>query len=104
MACICELATEHTTRSCVDRVGGSWGEGKEAMESTVELQSYAIINKRTCRFVYGTDYRYHPYQQRTSPFKAIIYDDLFFAEVDFKCRRCGRDYKIVKVDIVVRDK
>lgn len=61
---------------------------------------YAIQNIKTGKFVYGTDYRYYPRRQRTSFEKMLTYDELFFAECDFKSRRCGRDYRIVELEPV----
>lgn len=55
---------------------------------------YAIINVKTGKFVYRTDFRYHPPHQRTSKNKMITYDDFRVASVDFKNRECGRDYAI----------
>lgn len=69
--------------------------------SDKETQTWAIINKRTGKFVYGTDFRYSPRRQRTSLYKAILYDFRFDAEVDFERRRCGKDYKIVPVQITI---
>lgn len=66
-----------------------------------EDQTWAIVNKRTGKFVYGTDYRYSPRRQRTSAYKAILYDNRFSAEVDFENRECGKDYKIVPVQITI---
>lgn len=61
---------------------------------------YAIQNIKTGKFVYGTDYRYYPSRQRTSFEKILTYDELFFAECDFKSRMCGRDYRIVELEPV----
>jgi hypothetical protein len=61
---------------------------------------YAIQNIKTGKFVYGTDYRYYPRRQRTSFEKMLTYDELFFAENDFLCRCCGKDYRIVELEPV----
>lgn len=64
---------------------------------------YAIKNRKTNKWVYGTDYRYHPHQQRTS-YEALIvfstYDD--DAVREFNHRQCGKDYDIVPIMIVER--
>jgi hypothetical protein len=71
------------------------------MWETEEVVMYAIQNVKTGNFVCGTDYRYHPHHQRTSSHSAILYETRYFAEVDFRCRGCGKDYQIVPVKLVV---
>lgn len=75
---------------------------------------YAIINKKTKKFVYGTDrrqfykskttYGFHnrTFKQRTSFNNAIIYEYLFQAITDRHCRAMSNDYKIVSVDINIK--
>lgn len=58
---------------------------------------FAIRNKRTGRWVYGTDYRYFPHRQRTSFDRALIFEDRESAELEFKVRSCCKDYEIVPV-------
>ena len=60
---------------------------------------YAIKNVKTNKWVYGTDYRYHPPKQRTSMGCALIFESLEEAEIIFKNRKCGKDYKIVQIEI-----
>lgn len=55
---------------------------------------FTIINTRTGKFLFGTDYRYHPPRQRTSDNQMVTYETLQAAKHDFLHRRCGRDYKI----------
>ena len=56
---------------------------------------YAILNIRTGKFVYGTDYRFRPPQQRTSKTKMLTYSSLVEAAHDFLVRRkCCKDYRI----------
>lgn len=62
---------------------------------------YAIINKRTGKYLYGTDFRYFPAHQRTSYDRAALFEDLEMAEYHFKQRHCGKDYKIVAVRLEV---
>lgn len=61
---------------------------------------YAIKNKRTHKWVYGTDYRSYPNRQRTSKEKALTYASLEEALIDFEIRGCGKDYVIRQVEIV----
>lgn len=56
---------------------------------------FAIQNIKTGKFLYGTDYRYRPYHQRTHGNKMITYENLSFAKADFMSRRCNKDYRIV---------
>ena len=56
---------------------------------------YAIMNIKTGRFVYGTDYRYIPQRQRTSKKQMLTFPNLEEAEIDFRLRGCGKDYRIV---------
>lgn len=63
---------------------------------------YAIMNIKTRKFVYGTDYTRHNYKgfnrtynQRTSKNKMLTYADLEEAELAFRLRGCGNDYRIV---------
>lgn len=60
---------------------------------------YAIQNIKTKKFVFGTDYRYfnkaRKHNQRTSRNKMLTYDDFESAAMDFRTRKCGRNYRIV---------
>lgn len=56
---------------------------------------YAILNIKTSKFLYGTDYRYFPPHQRTSRNQALTYDSLARAKADFRGRRCEKDYWVV---------
>lgn len=62
---------------------------------------YAIQNKRTGKFVFGTDRRYPGNHQRTSYEQALTFDDRWVAEFEFKIRKCGKGYRIVKVELTV---
>lgn len=61
---------------------------------------YAIQNIKTGKFVYGTDYRYHPRRQFTSKDQMLTYATDWQARLDFKRRRCGKDYRIVVLKTV----
>ena len=60
---------------------------------------YAIMNIKTGKFVYGTDFRRYrnirTYNQRTSKNKMLTFADQEEAEHAFKIRGCGNDYRIV---------
>jgi hypothetical protein len=62
---------------------------------------YAIRNKRTKRWLYGTDYRRCPPTQRTSHNEAITFEDWIDAEHQFRMRKCGKEYEIVKVKLII---
>lgn len=62
---------------------------------------YAIINERTGKWVYGTDFERHT--QRTSYERALLFESLEDAELEFKRRRCGKDYKIVECRLEVME-
>ena len=56
---------------------------------------FAIQNRRTGKFLFGTDYRYNPPRQRTSFDEMRTYPDLSYAVADYNNRRCGEDRRIV---------
>lgn len=64
-------------------------------------ESYAIYNKRLKKFVCGTNRRRYPWRQNLSNNCLLTYDWAESANTDMKCRRCSKDYKIVKVKIEV---
>ena len=61
---------------------------------------FAIQNRKTGKFLYGTDYRYSPPRQRTSLNEMRTYSDLRYAVADYNNRRCGKDYRIVVLKTV----
>ena len=56
---------------------------------------YAIMNIKTGKFVYGTNYNYMPHRQRTSKNQMLTYPTQEEAEAAFKVRSCGKNYRIV---------
>lgn len=60
---------------------------------------YAIRNKRTKKWVYGTDYRYCPSRQRTADDRLLVYSDYDEALLDFKHRKCGKEYEIIEIEV-----
>lgn len=60
--------------------------------------TWAIKNKRTGKYVYGTDYdRNGPPIQLTSFQKALLFDDERECLHAMRHRRCGGDYGAVEV-------
>lgn len=43
---------------------------------------------------------YHPPHQRTSTERVITWDEKQIADIEFKSRKCGKDYIIVPVKII----
>ncbi len=62
---------------------------------------YAIMNTKTNKWVYGTDYRYNPPRQRTSFEEALTFEELEDAQYNFKLRHCGKKYKIYRVHLAI---
>ena len=61
---------------------------------------YAIRNKITGQWLYGTDYRECPPRQRTSNRQALTFETLEDAEYEFKKRECDKhEYEIGKVQL-----
>lgn len=60
---------------------------------------YAIRNKRTRKWLYGTDYSYADGKprQRTSDDRAMLWENYEDATNEFRWRRCGKDYEVVPV-------
>ena len=58
---------------------------------------YAIRNKKTRKWLYGTDYRYQPPHQRTAEDQAIVFESYEEARNQSRWRRCGKSYEIVPV-------
>ena len=58
---------------------------------------WAIRNKRTRKWLYGTDFRRYPYTQRTSEDKAMTFDEYEDACFEFNRRMCGKSYEVVPV-------
>ena len=63
---------------------------------------FAIINRKTGKFICGTDYRYNPPHQITSDERLITYQSEKAAELDLRCRRASHSkYRIVKIEVKV---
>ena len=58
---------------------------------------YVIQNIKTSEFVCHTDLGCSPnsYQQRTSLKQLLNFDSLRWAKLEFLCRQCRNDYRIV---------
>lgn len=61
---------------------------------------FAIINTRSERWLYGTDFRYHPPHQRTSKNQMLTFEDKETAKFEFKRRQCNKDYRIAVLKTV----
>ena len=65
---------------------------------------YAIMNIKTGKFVYGTDYTRHRntriYNQRTSKNKMLTFATIEEVMQAFKIRGCGNDYRIVELKTI----
>ena len=70
------------------------------------MSVYAIQNKRTGRFVTGTDKRHwHKvsemsrgvWEQLTSYEAGLLFETKHEAELELDIRRCGKDYRVVEV-------
>lgn len=65
-----------------------------------EMQMYAIRNKKTKKWVYGTDRRFSPPHQRTSYYEALTFESEDQANDAFKHRRCSdKLYEILPVEL-----
>lgn len=62
---------------------------------------YAIRNKMTGQWLYGTDFREYPYRQRISNRQAMLFESKEDAEYQFKRRDCNKDYEVVEVKLLV---
>lgn len=63
------------------------------------MSAYAIQNKRTGKFVYGTDYRYgKTAHQFTDEEIGLLFASRSEAELIMQSRRCGKCYHVVEVE------
>lgn len=60
---------------------------------------YAIRNRRTRKWLYGTDRSYSDGKprQRTSDDRAMLWETYEEARAEYNYRRCGKDYEVVPV-------
>lgn len=64
---------------------------------------YAIINAKTGKYLFGTDFRFSPPRQRTSTDKALTFENKEEAEIECRRRKCGKAYKIKKIKIEIME-
>ncbi|EAH0474607.1 hypothetical protein D3Y91_06265 [Listeria monocytogenes] len=65
---------------------------------------HAMRHKRTKKFIYGTDKRYSPFHQKTSNNQALLFENLFAANLAFRERKVSKKlYEIVTVELVVKE-
>ncbi len=57
------------------------------------------MNTKTEKYLFGSDYRYHPPHQRTSKKRALTYETMEDAIHDMKHRKCGLDYRVVEINV-----
>lgn len=63
---------------------------------------YAIKNKITKQWLYGTDYREWPPRQRISNRQVLTFETLEDAIYEFKNRKCDKyEYEIVEVELKI---
>ena len=62
---------------------------------------WAIKNKHTNEWVYGTCFGYPKNTQRTSNEKAMLFEDEREVLTEFERRDCGGDFEICEVKLVV---
>lgn len=58
---------------------------------------YAIQNRRTGKFVTGTDWRFSPPHQITEFEVGMLFTEKIDAVMTMDRRRCGDDYRVVEV-------
>ena len=58
---------------------------------------YAIRNKNTHKWLFGTDFTYHPHRQYTSSEKVLTWETESDARIEFIHRECGKSYEVVPV-------
>lgn len=61
---------------------------------------WAIKNKKTGKWLYGTDFRGSKKKQRCSKERAELWDTKELAESNIRWRGCGKNYQAVPVQIV----
>ena len=62
--------------------------------------TWAIKNTKTGEWLYGTNFGNGRNTQNTSHNRIQTWESKILAEVEFRWRKCGRDYKVVPVEIV----
>lgn len=62
---------------------------------------YAIVNRKTGKWLYGTDFRRDPHTQRTSDDIAMTFGTRERAEAEYAKRQCGKTYEVVAVRIEI---
>ena len=60
---------------------------------------YAIRNRKTGKWVCGTDFRTYPFRQRTSEDNVLIFETDEIARIEFRRRMCGTAYEVVQVKV-----
>ena len=63
------------------------------------MQTYVIINKKTNRFLTGTDYRYTPPHQITSDSSMLTFDTMYEACAALRSHACNSNYVVALVTV-----
>lgn len=62
---------------------------------------YVIMNSKTKKYLYGTDFNYTPHRQRTADDCAMIFSTEADAKAEYKRRQCGKTYIICKIELKI---
>jgi len=62
---------------------------------------YAIINTKTKKFVYDTDFSKKTPMQKSSSNMILLFDTKKEAEKAYKTRQCGKTYKICEINFTI---
>lgn len=60
---------------------------------------WAIRNKRTRKWLYGTDYSGKKIHQRTSEERCMVFETEQIARAEMRWRKCGVNYEAVPIRI-----
>jgi hypothetical protein len=59
------------------------------------------MNKRTKKWLYGTDKRNCKFKQLTSHDKVLTFSSMREANHNFEHRECGKNYEIVQIEVKI---
>ena len=62
--------------------------------------TWAIKNSNTGKWLYGTKYGHGQNTQNTSYNRIQTWETKELAEIEYLYRKCGKEYKVVQVEIV----
>jgi len=65
---------------------------------------WAIRNKRTKKWLYGTNFDRNGRPYQLTSFDCVMtWDEYSGAEIEYRQRRCGKDYELVPIKIEVAE-